>query len=82
MANPPKLDAVDVLNWDYLVEIGEYIEGDSHRPEIAIKGFAYAFTSTASEEHRNQILEDIIRNSTARSPRKKPNNFSLGLPGT
>jgi hypothetical protein len=59
-----KIDAVDVLNWNYLAEIGELVTDRATNPEMAFKGFAYAFTSTANEEIRNQMLVDILRNAT------------------
>lgn len=64
MNKEKRLNAVDVLNWDYLVKIGEIVDESARDPEMAFKGFAYAFTSTASEENRNQMLLDILRNAT------------------
>ncbi len=66
MAKKRMLDAADVLNWDYLVEIAEYVEGKAGTPWMALKGFAYAFTSTAKEEIRNQMLRDLLFNATCR----------------
>ncbi|MDA2913685.1 hypothetical protein MYX77_06960 [Acidobacteriia bacterium AH_259_A11_L15] len=64
-----KLDAADVLNWEYLCEIAEYRE----LPEIknlgqALRAFAYSFTSTASIENQNRMLADWLRNACARTP--------------
>ncbi|GEM_PF-6058429 len=79
IAKKPKLDAVDVLNWDYLVEMGEYVEGKAKTPEMALKGFAYAFTSTASEELRNQMLRDILFNATCRGSKDAAEEFVTWL---
>jgi hypothetical protein len=65
MHKPKKLDAIDVLNWDHLLKIGEYLDADSaHTPDQALRAFAYAFVSTASEEGRNAMFSDILRNAT------------------
>lgn len=66
----PKLDAVDVLNWEYLVEISEHTEADENGRasfDEALRGFAYSFTSTASEDNRNEMLRDILHNATCRN---------------
>jgi len=59
-----KLDAIDVVNWDYFVEIAECPTERPRTADEAAKGFAYAFTSTADEEIRNQMLLDILKNGT------------------
>ena len=61
----PKLSAADVLNWDYLKKIGEYLD-PSERPDPskALRGFAYAFVSTGSEEIRDEMLAEILLNAT------------------
>src|SRR3990172_630229 len=74
-----KLDAVDVLNWDYLGEIGEIVEDRARDPEMAFKGFAYDFTSTASEEIRNQMLVEILRNATSGSSVEANEDFVAHL---
>jgi len=61
------LDAVDVLNWEYLARIGEIVPDRASDPEMAFRGFAYDFTSTASEEIRNQMLVEILKNATFRT---------------
>jgi hypothetical protein len=61
----PTLTAVDVLNWDYLVEIGEFFEPrEKITPAEAIRAFAYSLVSTASEETRNAMLTSILQNAT------------------
>jgi len=60
----PELNAIDVVNWDYLVQVGEYVECKAHTIEDGLRGFAYAFTSTANEEIRNEMLLDILKNGT------------------
>ncbi|HKV05260.1 MAG TPA: hypothetical protein VJO53_09165 [Candidatus Acidoferrales bacterium] len=74
-----KLDAVDVLNWDYLVEIGEYVEGRAKTPEMALRGFAYSFTSTADESVRNEMLRDILFNATCRCSKDEAEEFVAKL---
>jgi hypothetical protein len=59
-----KLDAIDIVNWDYFVEIAEYPAERPCNADQAVKGFAYDFTSTAKEEVRNQMLVEILRNGT------------------
>lgn len=61
----PKLNAIDVLNWDYLLEIGEFFE-PNHKPTPAeaIRAFAYSFVSTASDEARDAMLTAILQNAT------------------
>jgi hypothetical protein len=68
----PKLNAVDVLNWEYLVKIGEFLEPD-HKPtpDEAIKGFAYSLVSTGSEEIRDTMLTSILLNATRWSSAEK-----------
>lgn len=64
-----KLNAIDVVNWDYLVSISEYFDPQEvqKNPSVddGIKTFAYEFTSTADEEIRNRKLTDVLRNATA-----------------
>jgi hypothetical protein len=64
MAEKNKLDAIDILNWDYLVKIGEFIEPDDLTAPEAIRAFAYSFVSTASDEVRQAMLTSILVNST------------------
>jgi hypothetical protein len=64
MAKQDPLNAIDVVSWDYLVQVGEYVEERAHTAEDALRGFAYAFTSTADEEIRNTMLLDILKNGT------------------
>ena len=59
-----QLDAIDVINWEYFVEIAEKSEGRASNITEAVKGFAYDFTSTADEEVRNEMLLDILKNGT------------------
>jgi hypothetical protein len=73
MKKPPDhpLRASDVLNWNYLVEIGEKPEGIAKKDlALGLKEFAYDFTSTASEDVRDQLLQDIIKNSTYNQSRE------------
>ncbi len=76
----PKLNAVDVLNWEYLVEIGEFLEPD-HKPtpNEAIRGFAYSFVSTASEEIRDTMLTAILLNATRWSSAEKNEEYVAWL---
>ena len=69
------LNAIDVVNWDYLTEIAEYVEGRVSSPAQALRGFAYAFTSTADESIRNQMLTDLLRNATDHCSREAAEEF-------
>lgn len=63
-ASDDQLSASDVLNWEYLVEIGEKPEGLARDLIQALGGFAYDFTSTADEDARDLLLHDLIKNGT------------------
>ena len=60
------LNAVDVLNWDYLCEIA------NEHPEVvfttdirrALERFAYDFTQAASAEDQNEILSQLLERAT------------------
>lgn len=80
MAKEPKLNAVDVLNWEHLAKIGEFLEPD-HKPTLdeAIKGFAYSFVSTASEEIRDKMLTAILLNATRWSSAEKNEEYVAWL---
>ncbi len=47
-----KLDAIDVVNWEYLCQIAEYVEHPRGWREGA-RRFAYRFRSTADTEKQN-----------------------------
>ena len=67
MKKPPNipLRACDVLNWDYLVEIGEKPEGEIRNVFVrALREFAYDFTSTKDEDVRDQLLRDVLKRGT------------------
>lgn len=56
-----RLSAVDVLNWDYLREIGDYYDPSGvSDPSAGIRAFAYSFVSTSSEEIRDTMLANIL----------------------
>lgn len=59
------LDAADIFDWSYLVEIGVQLDLSEIRsfPD-AIRMFAYSFTSAAKTEHQNQMLADWLRRAT------------------
>jgi hypothetical protein len=61
-----KLDAVDVVNWEYFLEIAERLEPGERAANVAegVRGFAYDFTSVADEEIRNEMLLEILKNGT------------------
>ena len=71
MAAPPpkKLDACDVLNWDHLVKIATKAEKPAGNLAEALTGFAYDFTSTSSDEIRNEMLGDFLHNATDNTSR-------------
>ncbi len=60
-----KIDAADIFDWNYLVEIGVKLDLSEVRtfPD-ALRLFAYDFTSAAKIEHQNQILADWLRRAT------------------
>jgi hypothetical protein len=61
----PKIDAVDVFDWDYLVRIARFLELHALRKvEHAIQLFAYRFTAMASVEDQNRFLYEWIRDAT------------------
>ena len=62
--SPAKLRASEVLNWDYLVQIGQKPQGRTTSLAMAITGFAYDFTSTTDEDIRDQMLKDFLQNAT------------------
>src|SRR5690242_3703802 len=81
-SNPPKeLDACDVLNWDYLVRIGVRADRPARTLPEALAGFAYDFTSTTSEEVRNQMLADFLHNATDNTSRKSAEEVVKSLAG-
>lgn len=60
-----RLDAADVLNWDRLCEIAEYIESQDMRTFAdGMKFFAYGFTSTADVQAQNRMLQDLLEKAT------------------
>ena len=77
MKKPPDnpLRACDVLNWGYLVEISEKPDKTTRDRKQAFRGFAYAFTSTADENIRDQMLMEFIRNGTDNQSRKSSEDF-------
>src|SRR5882724_1239439 len=64
------LSASDVLNWDYLVQISVKVEKPARNLAEALAGFAYDFTSVSSEEIRNKMLTDFLRNATENTSRE------------
>lgn len=62
----PRLDAIDVLNWDYLREIA------AEHPELvfttdidrALEKFAFAFTEAVDTQDQNEILAQLLENAT------------------
>ena len=63
MERGPKLDASEILDWDYLCQIAEFVEAPRNWDD-GVKRFAYSFTSTASKEARNTMLSDLLLNAT------------------
>ncbi len=60
-----KVDAVDIFDWDYLVQIGVKLELSQVRGfRDAVRLFAYDFTSLARTENQNQILADWLQRAT------------------
>lgn len=58
-----KLDAVDVLNWDHMRQIGEDVPGIVDFAS-AMKQFAWDFTSTANTVEQNEMLESLLKCAT------------------
>src|SRR5271170_6259593 len=81
MKKPPEnpLRASDVLNWDYLVETGDKSEGVPRDLARGLRAFAYDFTSTASEDIRDQLLTDILKNGTENQSRETAERFIKAL---
>lgn len=60
-----KVDAVDVFDWSYLVQIGTISEPWQVQGFAdAVRLFAYLFTSAAKIEQQNQLLADWLRGAT------------------
>jgi hypothetical protein len=60
-----KIDAVDIFDWDYLVQIGAYLDRNEVKTLYhAIQVFAYAFTSMSESENQNRLLAEWIQNAT------------------
>ena len=73
MKKPPDIPtrACDVLNWEYLVEIGEKPEGGIQNIFVrALREFAYDFTSTADEDVRDQLLVGVLKRATDHESRE------------
>jgi len=61
----PKKRAADILDWERMCSLAEYVEPSRvRRWEEALKMFAYAFTSTADAERQDQLLGELLRNAT------------------
>ena len=58
-----KLDAADVLNWEYMVQIGEQIQSPKSWREGA-RRFAYLFVSTGDRQAQNTMLADLLSRAT------------------
>jgi hypothetical protein len=55
------LRACEVLNWDRLVELSQYIDPDQVRQTTEVFAVsAYAITQTADEDVRDRLLTDIL----------------------
>ena len=60
-----RVDAVDILDWNYLVQIGVYLDRNEIKTlHQAIQVFAYAFTSIGDTESQNRLLAEWIQNAT------------------
>jgi hypothetical protein len=60
-----KVDAVDIFDWNHLVQIGTISEPWQVQGFAdGIRLFAYLFTSTAEIEHQNQLLADWLGDAT------------------
>ena len=59
---PPKLDACDALNWDYLTELSVSYDPDIARPTFsqALAKLAYDLTQTGNEDIRNQQFSEFL----------------------
>jgi hypothetical protein len=62
---PDKIHAVDTLDWDHLTKIADHSIERATTLSEGLAIFAYDFTSTADEEHRNEMLGEFMRNATA-----------------
>ena len=75
-----EIEAIDVLNWDYLAEIGEFFEpGHELTAGEALRAFAYSFVSTASDEARDTMLTQILLNATRWSSAEKNEEYVAWL---
>jgi hypothetical protein len=59
-----KLDAVDVLDWDYLCKISEFVERPRDWNNGGIQRFAHRFTSATDADAQNAMLSDLLNNAT------------------
>jgi hypothetical protein len=61
-----KIRSADVLNWDYLCEISQYVDPSEAARNLqdALAVFAYAFTSTADPDVQDRLLRDLLVRAT------------------
>src|SRR5271170_719197 len=61
-----RIRAVDVLAWEHLCSLAEYLEPSRvWRWDQALGVFACAFTSTADADRQDQLLAELSQNATA-----------------
>lgn len=64
-----KLDAADVLDWDHMCRIAEFVERPRNWNDGA-KRFAYLFTSCGNVTTQNTMLADLLMNATYKQSRE------------
>lgn len=63
MQKQAKLDAADILDWDYMCKIAEFVEKPKDWNDGA-KRFAHRFTSVGGVEAQNTMLADLLGHAT------------------
>ena len=64
-----RLDAADVLDWDHMCGIAEFVQRPKNWEDGA-KRFAYLFTSCGNVTAQNTMLADLLINATFKQSRE------------
>jgi hypothetical protein len=72
------IDAVEIFDWDYLVEIGLHLEPyEIETVYHAAQFFAYSFTSTGNTQEQNRVLLKWIELATFNQSRDTAEDILL-----
>lgn len=61
-----KLNAIDVLNWEYLCRVADAHSELAYTTDIqrAIEKFAFAFTQATDVDDQNEVLTQLLEDAT------------------